>query len=97
MTGPVFVLPPGPHPSVPNVHDLTAEVVVLRRHLDVLVLALARAHGVSEATERQRFGLPPGNPWVTRRASQNSPQGDEQGQTRPRPPLTDSDAREAIL
>ena len=61
---------PVPHPSVPNVRDLAGEVAALRRHLDVLVIALARAHGIPETTVRHNMGLPAGNPWAARRAEQ---------------------------
>ena len=61
---------PVPHPSVPNVRDLAGEVATLRRHLDVLVIALARKAGVDEPTIRNLYGLPAGNPWATRRAEQ---------------------------
>ena len=60
---------PVPHPSVPNVRDLAGEVATLRRHIDVLVIALARAHGIPETTVRHNMGLPAGNPWAARRAN----------------------------
>jgi len=55
---------------VPNVRDLAGEVTTLRYALDMCVIALARAHGISETTVRHNMGLPPGNPWRARRTEQ---------------------------
>lgn len=65
----------GPSPALPNVRDLSGEVAILSRHLDILVIALARKGGVSEAIVREQYGLPAGNPWQSRRAVQNAPGG----------------------
>lgn len=62
-----------PHPSVPNVADLTGENAALKAAVDKLVIELARCRGVSEDVIRVRRGLPPGNPWAARR--RNTPAG----------------------
>jgi hypothetical protein len=67
---PVYVLPPGPHPSVPNVHDLAAdrdrllgEVAYWRGMTDRLLLDVSRRHGSAEAA-RVYYGIttPGGRP-----------------------------------